>query len=178
MFHEPPEAPGCPWVSLTACQSRAAAGQQTVTIYTSIYVTYQHTQTKMWDNSLLMHIKMWGTSLNLDASLIFNIQLRQRHVFISCDVYQQSSFILALVGDQLEAAEGNLRWTGIREVWVKPRFKAEPRLPVDTQHDVIELASSRQSRIKKKKMDRRGNSPKRPLSHNLLGCIWHWKISP
>lgn len=60
------------------------------------------------------------------SSFSFNIQLRQCHVFISLHVDHEKGIILGLVGDQLEAAEGDLRWTGIRDVWVKPQFKAEP----------------------------------------------------
>lgn len=62
--------------------------------------------------------------MHLDARLAFNIQLRQSRVLISRDVQHENSFVLGLVGEQLEAAEGNLGWAGIRDVWVKPQFEA------------------------------------------------------
>lgn len=104
--------------------------------------------------------------MHLDVSVVFKIQLRQRHVFIFLFVYHEKSFILGLVGDQLEAAEGNPRWAGIRDVWVKPQYKVEPRMPVNTQYDVMEPVSSLQTRIKNS-----GHSRQRPLSRRFYGCI-------
>lgn len=122
---------------LRRCAAAAQPSQTTafMCVVVSNYNTYQYTHTKIRENASLMHIKMWDTSLHLDARLALNIQLWQRRIVFPLEVYDENSFILGLVGDQLKAAECNLSWAAIRDVWIKPQFEAEPRLPVNTRSD-------------------------------------------
>lgn len=103
-----------------------------------------------------MQIKTWEASLHLDARLAFNIQLWQIHILISLEVHDENGVILCLVGDQLEAAESNLRRAAIRRVCVKV-------LGCLSTRNMYQFSS---------------NSRQRPLSHGLLDGIWHWSIVP